>query len=176
MIINYNAKHKDAWVEYTPFKKVQMQEDATVFMYQNIKEEIMNATGMQKLKKIKQAKKIIRMSLSILGASAGLSTRAFASGVTGNTPLLSPFSPSVMVEYGLQVAFLAVGIAVALSIVLLVIAGTLRMFRKSNEANMWTQDIIKGITQVLISVPSIYIIYRVASYLFRNLNFLSLGF
>ena len=175
MIINYDARGKDAWVEYTPFTKVPM-EDESVFMYQNIKEEIMSAKGMQKLKKIKQAKKIIKMSLSILGASASLTTRTFASGVTGNTPLLNPLNPGVMVEYGLQIAFIAVGVAVALSIVLLVIAGTLRMFRKSHEANVWTQDIIKGITQVLISVPSIYIIYRVASYLFRNLNFLSLGF
>ena len=166
--VNMGVKSKTVGVEYIPFKRITLEGEQKVFT-KMVERKVVKVRNIQKIKKW------IRTGATALGVVMSMGTRALASGVTGGTPVLSPLTPSMMMEYGLQIAFLSVSVAVGLSMVLLTVAGMLRMFRKSHEASAWTQDILKGTTQVLISIPSIYVIYKVASYLFRNLNFLSLG-
>lgn len=166
--INMSTRTKTAGVEYVPFKKVTISKESKVFTKMMERREV-------KIRNIQKIKKIMKTMATVTGVSLNLTTKTFASGLTGATPVLSPLTPGVMIEWGLQIAFISVSVAVGLSMILLTVSGMLRMFRKGQESSVWTQDIVKGLIQVLISIPSVYIIYRVASYLFRSLNFLNLG-
>ncbi|BEU14770.1 hypothetical protein [Bacillus phage CM1] len=173
--VNLGAKNLDSQLEYVPFKKVSTITEEPSFLVENVVREVTEATEGHKVKKVRKLKKLVKVSLSVLAASINIAPRAMASGVTGGTPLLSPLTPAVVMEWGLQLAFIAVAAGVAVAMVTLTTAGVYRMLRKKQEADAWSQDILKGLTQVLISVPSIYLLYYLAKLLFQNLNFLKLA-
>jgi ABC-type amino acid transport system permease subunit len=65
---------------------------------------------------------------------------------------------------------ISVGAGIILAAILLVLAGMSRMFGKKmrKDATEWTVDIIKGLTQVLISVPIVFVIYYLATLIFKS--------
>lgn len=167
--INMSPRTKTAGVEYVPFKKVTISRESKVFT-QMMERKVVKVRNIQKIKKI------MKTMATVTGVSLSMGTRAFASGLSGATPILNPITPGVIIEYGLQLAFISISVAVGLAMVLLTVSGMLRMLRRKQEASEMSNDVVKGLVQVLISIPSVYLIYKIASYLFRNLNFLSLGF
>ncbi|QEG13657.1 putative membrane protein [Bacillus phage vB_BspM_MarvelLand] len=172
--INLGARKFDSWVEYTPFKKVTVTqaEDKSVFMVNNLVEEVVQEVDGKRVKKIKKMKKLLKVAVSVLGVSLNTAPKAFAATATIAS---STLTPAMIFKYGLMVASIAVAVGVVTSIVALSMAGTYRMFGKKQEANAWSQDIIRGLVQVLISIPSVYLLYYLAKLLFDNLDFLKLA-
>lgn len=171
--LTISAKDLKDGINYRPFEKIMVNktEDRVLFLAQNLVKEVREGTEKQQLKNIKKMKKYLKTSLSVLGAGLGITTRAFA--VAPTAAAVNPITPAVIMEWGLTLGLIAVAVGVALSMILLAVAGTYRMMRKQREATEWTNDIIRGLVQVLIAIPSVYLLYFLAQLLFKNLPMLS---
>lgn len=167
--VNISTRTKAVGVEYIPFKKITLEGEKKVFT-KMAERAVVKVTNIQKIKKV------LKTMATVTGVSLSLGTRVLASGIKEATPILNPLSPDLIMSYGLQLAFISISVAVSLAMILLTASGVLRMLRKRQESMEMSTDIIKGLVQVLISIPSVYLVYKIASYLFRNLNFLNLGF
>lgn len=169
--VNMSAKSFNSGVEYIPFKSIMIKnkemEDQTLFLVSTLHTEVINGSEKQQYKNIKKMKKFLKTSLSILGLMAGTATRAFAATAASG---IDPLTPAIIMKWGITVALISVAVGVALSMTMLTLAGIFRMFRKRKEADMWTTDIIKGLVQVLISVPTVFLLYFLAQMLFSHLS------
>jgi Na+-driven multidrug efflux pump len=85
-----------------------------------------------------------------------------------NLPQTAEGLPPELLALLLKLLVISVGAAIILSMILLVGAGVMKMFRKKKEANEWTVDIIKGLIQILVAVPVVFLIYYVANNLFSG--------
>lgn len=169
-VINIRPKNPSEGVAYRPFG-INEAEDRVLFMANILKEEVMRGSEKQQYKNVKKLKKFLKTSLSALGAGAGMSTRAFAATTTA-IGATNPLTPAIVMKWGITIALIAVAAGVALSMIMLAVAGIYRMFRKRDIATEWTTDIVKGLVQVLIAVPVVYVIYVLAQMLFSNLTIL----
>lgn len=171
---NIRARKLTEGVEYVPFKKVTVikTEDESVFMVNNLIEEVMQEVDGKRVKKVKKMKKLLKVTMSVLGMTLNTAPKAFAATAAVTS---SAITPAMIFKYGLMVAGVAVAVGVVTAIVMLAVAGIYRMFRKKQEADAWSQDILRGLVQVLISIPSVYLLYYLAKLLFDNLDFLKLA-
>ena len=168
--VNLSAKGLDSKIHYNRFEPIVIQPEKKVnFLVETFRKEVELAEGGKQRKKIKKLKKLMKVSLSVLATGLHLSPRAFAQTATTATNI-DPITPALVMKFGLTVALVAVSAGVALSMIMLTIAGMYRMFRKRREAEEWSQDIIKGLVQVLISVPTVYLLYFLAQLLFQHLG------
>src|SRR5205085_4496929 len=107
--------------------------------------------------KIKQYKKTIQTFLVTASSFMILPLKSMAASSvpvgTTNLPQSAVGMPPELLQLLLQILKISVGTAVLLSMILLVGAGVMRMFRKKKEATEWTTDIVKGLIQILIAVP-----------------------
>lgn len=171
--INLGARNFTEGVEYIPFKKVTTVNEAkSVFMVNKLVEEVMQEVDGKRIKKVRKLKKLLKVSMSVLGVSLNTAPKAFAATATLTS---SALTPGMIFQYGLVVAGIAVAVGVVVAMTMLAVAGIYRMFRKKQEADAWSQDILRGLVQVLISVPSVYLLYFLAKLLFANLDFLKLA-
>jgi hypothetical protein len=76
--------------------------------------------------------------------------------------------PPELFELLIKLLVIAVGSAVIFAAILLVGAGVMKMLRKRKEANEWTTDILKGLIQILVAVPVVFLLYYVANQLFST--------
>lgn len=172
--VTIGAKSLDPNISYRAFKPMEVQTEEKVhFLIENLREEVLKESDGQRIKKIRKLKKLIKVSLSVLAATANLSPRALAATTTAG---VDKITPALMMKWGLTVALISVSAGVAISMTMLTIAGVYRMFRKRIEADEWSQDIIRGLVQVLISVPTVYLLYFIAQMLFSHLSFLKAAF
>jgi hypothetical protein len=171
--LTISARELDPVVTYNPFEKVMVNhndnEKRVLFLAKNLQKEVMQGTERQQLKNIKKLKKLIRVSLSVLAAGFGMSPKALAATAAAADPV----TPAVVMGWGLKVALISVSAGVAMSMTLLSAAGIYRMLRKREAAVEWTADIVRGLVQVLISVPVVYLLYYLAQILFKHLPTLS---
>lgn len=144
-------------------------EDKVLFMAETLKKEVLE--GNHQLKKIRQLKKLARKFGVILGVKVGMPTLAFAAG-TG-TVAAQTITPAVILHWGVMLALITVSIGVAISMSMLAIAGIYRMFRRADEATEWSTDIVKGLVQVLVAVPIVYVVFTIAQHMFKALPALS---
>lgn len=86
----------------------------------------------------------------------------------GNNISSVPGMPPEIMDLLLKLLVISVGSAVVLGAILLIFAGVRRMFGQKKQASEWTVDILKGLTQVLISVPTVFLIYYLISLLFKG--------
>lgn len=121
--------------------------------------------------KIKQYKKNIKLFLVTATSFMMLPLRSMAESsipTATNLPKTATGMPPELLDLMLKLLVISVGTAVILSMILLVGAAVMKMFRKKKEANEWTVDIIKGLIQVLVAVPIVFLIYYVANMLFSS--------
>ena len=125
--------------------------------------------------KIKQYKKIIQTFLTTASSFMVLPLRSMAASSvptqqigTTNLPTSVDGMPPELLKLLLDLLKISVGTAVILSAILLVGAGVMRMLRKKKEATEWTTDIVKGLIQILVAVPIVFLIYFVVNLLFSN--------
>lgn len=148
--------------------------DSISFLAGNLEREVMQGTDQQKSKNIKKLKKLQKGFVSILGMAMAMSPiSAFAQTQEDSYPTLVgegvEITPDIVMTWGLKIALMTVAIGVAISGALLVTAGVYRMFRKRKEAEEWTTDIVKGLVQVLIAIPTVYALFHLAQIVFRSL-------
>jgi hypothetical protein len=75
--------------------------------------------------------------------------------------------PPELLDLLLTLLKISVGAAIILAIILLVVNAMGRMFRISGMT-AWAKDIIRGLVQVLIAVPLVFLIYYVANLFFSG--------
>lgn len=169
--ISLGSKTLDPQVSYIGFKPLVMTENEKKisFLTNSLLREVMAETGEKQLKKIKKLKKLMKVSMSILATVVTLAPKALAA--TGMTAA-ETITPAVVMKWGLTIALISVSAGVAISMTMFTVAGIYRMFRKRKEATEWTTDIVKGLVQVLIAVPTVYVLYFLAQLLFSHLTVL----
>lgn len=131
--------------------------------YHNFKDQSFNESFLEKAK-VKEVKKG-SLFLPILLAS---NTILIPNIAFAETP--SIMNTEEITKLGIQVATFSVGVSVGVSAILLSVAGIYRMLRKKKEATEWTTDIIKGLVQSLVAIPTVYLLYYVATSLFKNIG------
>jgi uncharacterized membrane protein len=83
-------------------------------------------------------------------------------------PVKAEGIPPEILELLLKLLVISVGSAVIFGAILLVAAGVKRMLGNKKESNEWTVDIIKGLVQVMVAVPVVFLIYYIVSLLFSG--------
>jgi hypothetical protein len=86
---------------------------------------------------------------------------------TTTLPQSATGMPPELLELLLTLLKISVGAAVILAAILLVFNAVGKMFRL-NGMTQWAKDIIRGLVQVLIAVPVVFLIYYVANLLFSG--------
>jgi hypothetical protein len=121
--------------------------------------------------KLRQYKKTIQTFLITTSSFTMLPLRSMANTVipTGTTtlPQSATGMPPELLELLLTLLKISVGAAVVLAAILLVANAIGRMFR-INGMTQWAKDIVKGLVQVMIAVPVVFLIYYVANLLFSG--------
>jgi len=161
------------------------KEEGVLFLAQTLKEEVTKGTKKQQKKNLKQLKKLFiqfaTISLMVgVGTSFGIITTepltASANSLMATTANATPtteITPDSIMDWALKIALLVVAVGVGLSMSMFAIVGIYLMItRKRKEALDWNSDIIKGVVQVLVSIPLIYALFQLSQIVFKNLPFL----
>lgn len=152
-----------------------VNEPAVNFQMNTIMEEV-------KVLPKKERKKYQKIALSFIAAMGSFMVFASKSmAATNPLPTLGQSTPATtlpsvgssvvppeLMEIMTSVLVLMVAVAVVLCIGMLMAAGVLRAMRRKKEAADWTVDIVKGLTQVILSAPIVFLIYFVAVKLFAG--------
>lgn len=139
--------------------------DTVNFPIKIIVEEVKNLTNKQKRRYSKIVKAFTGTTISFLT----LSSRSMANTQSTATQQIATTGlPPDLIEPIMELIKLAIGGSVLLSIFLLILAGTMRQFRKKKDATEWSTDIIKGFIQVLLATPIIFLMYYVVTKLLGN--------
>lgn len=154
--------------------------EGVLFLARNLKEEVLNGTKKEQKKNVKQLRKLLAQftMIAVVGLATTQPLIAEANGfmtTTSDITSTPEITPSTVMNWGLTIALIVVSVGVALSISLLAIAGIYLMItRKRQKTQEWTTDIIRGLVQVLISIPLVYGIFQLSQIVFRNLPFLEI--
>ncbi|UPI12196.1 hypothetical protein [Bacillus phage SBSphiJ2] len=146
--------------------------EKVLFTAETLKKEVMQGAERQRLKKVKKLKKLLKVSLTVFGVGLKMSPAAMAA-TTATAPITNSITPAMVMSWGLNLALISVSVGVALSMTLLTLAGIYRMMRKRKEAEEWSVDVIKGLVQVLVAVPVVYLLFYLAQTVFKSLPILS---
>lgn len=170
MNVTLGSKTLDPQLSYIGFKPMILNaEEKVSFLADLLLKEVMEVSGGKQIKKIKKLKKIVKISISALATVATMAPKALAAtGITATEAI----TPAIVMKWGLTLALISVSAGVALSMIMFTVAGIYRMFRKRKESTEWTTDIVKGLVQVLIAVPTVYVLYFLAQILFSHLTVL----
>lgn len=180
MIITMSSRDPNPAVSYkSPVQQFNLKEkveDDVLFIASTLQKEVIKGTTGQQRKKIKQLKKLLKGFVVVMGAGIQATPKAFAAapliGAT-TTAAANQITPAMVMSWGLNLALISVSVGVALSMTLLTLAGIYRMMRKRKEAEEWTTDVIKGLVQVLVAVPVVYLLFYLAQTVFKSLPILS---
>lgn len=180
MIITMSSRELNSAVSYkSPVQQFNLKEkveDDVLFIANTLQKGVIEGTTGQQRKKIKQLKKLLKGFVVVMGAGIQATPKAFAAApLTGatTTAAANQITPAMVMSWGLNLALISVSVGVALSMTLLTLAGIYRMMRKRKEAEEWTTDVIKGLVQVLVAVPVVYLLFYLAQTVFKSLPILS---
>ena len=152
-----------------------VNEESANFHIQTLEEEVKRLPR----KQLKKYQKIALSFVATLGTFMVFASKSMAATspfpVSGQ-PTMGTTLPNVastgippeLMEIMTSVLVLMVAVSVVLCIGMLVAAGVLRALRKKKEATDWTVDIIKGLTQVILSAPIVFLIYYVSVKMFAG--------
>jgi hypothetical protein len=175
MLVNLCVKNPNSLVNYKLSKPFFVNNDAVRindinFHIPTLVKEVKNSSK----NKLHQYKKVIQTFLTTVGSFAIFPLRSMASELNptqklGQTtlPHTATGMPPELLELLLTLLKISVGAAVILAAILLVANAIGRMFRVSGMTT-WAKDIIRGLVQVLIAVPLVFLIYYVANLLFSG--------
>ncbi|AYJ76372.1 hypothetical protein BSP12_186 [Bacillus phage BSP12] len=180
MIITMSSRELNSAVSYkSPVQQFNLKErveDNVLFIASTLQKEVIKGTTGQQRKKIKQLKKLLKGFVVVMGVGIQATPKAFAAApLTGATTsaAANQITPAMVMSWGLNLALISVSVGVALSMTLLTLAGIYRMMRKRKEAQEWTTDVIKGLVQVLVAVPVVYLLFYLAQTVFKSLPILN---
>ncbi|MEH7374059.1 hypothetical protein [Neobacillus drentensis] len=123
-------------------------------------------------KKIKEYKRTIQAFLTTASSFLVLPLKSMAAPLqnmpASTLPNHAEGIPPEILELLLKLLVISVGSAVIFAAILLVAAGVKRMLGNRKESSEWTVDILKGLVQVMVAVPVVFLIYYVVSLLFKG--------
>jgi hypothetical protein len=173
MKINIKSKELVPGVTYSrPYMTVNT-EDRVLFLADILQKEVIVGTVEQQLKRAKKLKKLLKGFVTVVGVGLKMTPKAFAATTPAITTGATAITPAVVMQWGLTLALISVSVGVALAMIMLSVAGIYRMFRKRDIATEWSTDVIKGLVQVLIAVPTVYLLFYLAQLVFKNLPVLN---
>ncbi|WP_349774038.1 hypothetical protein [Lederbergia lenta] len=158
LTVNLCAKEPEQFVNYGK-DSFNLDQQKAYFPIEIDVKEVIELTK----KKRKEYKKIVKSFIATGMSYLTLSSRSMAQ--TKTTPLQPEGAlglPIDFIEPMMTLLVLALAVAFVLAMVLMMSAGAMRMFRQKKLANDWTEDILRGFTQILLSIPVIFVIYYVA--------------
>jgi hypothetical protein len=121
--------------------------------------------------KLKEYKKIAKAFLATVTTFLILPLRSMAQSSipVGTTTLPNSVTgmPPELLELFKTILEISVGAAFFLAAILMVVNAMGRMFRL-NGMTQWAKDIIRGLIQVMVAVPIVFLIYYVANLLFSG--------
>lgn len=182
LTLNLCTRKQDPSVNYNLFNQININEE-------NVKVDTVNFHIPTLVKEVKGLKKSERRKLKTVAQTfittstsfLLLSSKSMANTVqsvnlnqvqptTGtHLPTSGIGMPPELLELMLTILVIIVGAAIILSIIFLVLAGTMRFIpKRKKEASEWTVDIVKGLVQVLMAPAIVFLIYYLASKLFAN--------
>jgi hypothetical protein len=118
-------------------------------------------------KKISQTFLITASSFLMLSSKSMASTLPSAVPVTTNLPKTAEGIPPELLALLIQLLTIAVGGAVFVAAIMLAVTGIAKMFRVKG-ITQWTSDILKGLFQALAAIPVVFLIYYLATLLFKG--------
>jgi hypothetical protein len=144
------------------------------FFIKEIKQEVVKLNQSTKRK----FKKICQTTIVTFASTFALVTPALADSPTAQvtSQVLDGFMPKDLAVYGLVLIGVLAMASTILAILLMQLAGGLKMLRKSKDANEWMTDIMKGYTIVIVSPVLILTIAIVAYLLFGNFKWFAKPF
>lgn len=152
------------------------QKKSFSFLVNGLRREVLYGSYRERQKKIKNLKKLMKGFVSILGVGILLSPTAILAQENQITPTQAMEEiqgmTGVMIGWGLLIALFAVIVGVVVACALFAVSGIFRMLRKREITVEWNTDIIKGLVQVLITIPVVFSLFYLAQILFRKLPFL----
>lgn len=165
--LNLSVREQDTLVNYNYFNPILIGDEnittnSVNFHIPTLIREV-NSTPKNKLK---EYKKQIRIFLATSSSFMMLPLKSMATTslpATTKLPTEAQGIPPELLELLLKLLVITVGSSVILAAILLVTAGVMRMLRKRKEATEWSIDIIKGLVQILVAVPIVFIIYYLAN-------------
>lgn len=174
MMVNLCVKKQDELIKYNNFNQLvfrQAEESANVnFQFLTIK-EVKSLPKKTKKKYYKIAVSfLVTIATYMVSVSKSMASTVLPSTSNGiiNIPVTAHgLPPELMQIFGTGLVIL-VAVAVLLCMAMLMGAGLLRAMRKKKEASEWTGDIIKGLVQVLLAPPIIFLIFYIATILFTG--------
>jgi hypothetical protein len=124
-------------------------------------------------KKIKEYKEIAKTFLMTTSSflmfplSSMANTLPNTVTVTSTLPKTAEGIPPELLNLLILLLTIAVGGAVFVAGIMLAVTGIAKMFRVKG-ITQWTSDIIKGLVQALVAIPVVFLIYYLATLLFKN--------
>lgn len=165
MVNRTNTGFKVSFIQ--PVREVRSElEDKMLFIKNSLIEEV--GTNPKKARSLHKLFKrlAIGVGVKLMLPATALAATHKAATVTASA---SQITPQHVLHWGLILALVVVSIGVALSMSMLAIAGIYRMFKREKEATEWSNDIVRGLVQVLIAIPVVYIFFLLAQMVFTNL-------
>lgn len=136
------------------------------FFIKEIQQEVVKLDRQTK----KKFKRVCQTTIATFVSTFALVTPALAESPTAQVTaqVLDGFMPKDLAVYGLVLIGVLAMASTILAILLMQLAGGMKMLRKSKDANEWMTDIMKGYTIVIVSPVLILTIAIVAYLLFGS--------
>jgi hypothetical protein len=141
--------------DYLNYNLSSFKVNAINFPIQIWKEEVKKLSNHQRKTNLKIVKSFIASTISFLS----LSSKSMAASSTAINPMSIGGIPPEILEPLVQLIATALGLSVALAMILMMSAGVMRMFRQKEKAMKWNTDIVKGFLQIMLSIPICYLLY-----------------
>lgn len=165
MLVNFCVKNPETFIKYYYSSFIVKEAIPTNFPVQLYVEEVKQLNKTEK----KKYKKAIQLFLTTATSFLALSSRSMAASLN-QVPTIDNLGNGISPELWdavKEILNLSVKAGIVLAILLLTAAAFCRMFGKKEKAIEWSNDIIRGLIQVLIAVPIVLLLYYVVT-LFLN--------
>lgn len=172
-VVRLFAKQPDPLIKYHYSSPILFQEEEVDLFHLNfhIPTLLKEAKRLPK-KTIKDYKRNIQLFLATTTSFLALPLKSMANTLPSTSVSTLPKGaegiPPEILELLFKLLVISVGSAVIFAAILLVAAGVKRMLGNKKESNEWTVDIIKGLVQVMVAVPVVFLIYYVVNLLFSG--------
>ncbi|WJV20717.1 hypothetical protein QU593_09905 [Rossellomorea marisflavi] len=125
-----------------------------------------------------QRKANLRIVKSLIASTISFMTLSSRSMAQSSTETVNPMGiggiPQELMEPLLQILAGTLGCSVVFAMILLISSGVMRMLRQREKAIAWNTDIIKGLVQILISIPTISVLYVIVTKLLAHFDIFTL--
>jgi hypothetical protein len=124
-------------------------------------------------RKLKEYKKTIQTFIVTVSSFLILPLKSMANTLPNTITTTSPLPktaegiPPELLDLLIQLLTIAVGGAVFIAAIMLAVTGIAKMFRVKG-ITQWTSDILKGLFQALAAIPVVFLIYYLATLLFKG--------